>query len=174
MTKNRLVLVGCGAKKKNKKTYSWDIYESDYFQKRMTLAMLSGTPAILSAKHGFLRVNERIEPYDEDMREKSKDEIESWADSVAEDIPASYEEIVILAGKKYRNPLQDILRECGYEVFSPFDDEDISGIGEQISWCKEASNLIENSESEENPFIKPKQVKTNEDELNNDRSVFDF
>ena len=66
----RLVLVGCGSDKEGKKSYSWRLYKSDYFQKRMTLAMLMGQPAILSAKHGFLRATERIEEYDEDMREK--------------------------------------------------------------------------------------------------------
>lgn len=146
MTK-RLVLVGCGSDKENKKTYSWRLYKSDYFQKRMTLAMLMGQPAILSAKHGFLRATERIEEYDEDMREKEGYEIQSWALSVANEIPNFYDEIVILAGDKYRNPLQTILKEDGYSIYSPFESDDIRGIGDQISWCKETAERIENDEN---------------------------
>ena len=146
MTK-RLVLVGCGASKENKKSYSWRLYESDYFQKRITLAMLLGQPAILSAKYGFVKATERIENYDEDMREKEKHEIQSWALTVANEIPNFYDEIVILAGKKYRNPLQSILREDGYIVFSPFDSDEIRGIGDQISWCKKTAEGIETGES---------------------------
>lgn len=138
----RLVLVGCGNDKENDRSYSWRLYRSDYFQKRMTLAMMLGEPAILSAKHGYLPATERIEPYDEDMRDKEEYQIESWALSVANDIPKFYDEIVILAGKKYRNPLQNILEEDGYVVFSPFDSPEIKGIGDQISWCKESAEEI--------------------------------
>lgn len=143
----RLVLVGCGSDKENKKTYSWRMYKSDYFQKRMTVAMLMGQPAILSAKHGFLKASERIDTYDEDMRQKKEYQIQSWALSVANNIPNFYNEIVILAGKKYRNPLQSILKEDGYTVFSPFESEDIRGIGDQISWCKETAERIESGKN---------------------------
>ena len=139
-----LVLVGCGGKKMEKREYSWRIYESDYFKKRMTLAMLLGDPAILSSKHGFLPVTERIEPYNEDLREKENHEINSWALEVSNSIPDFYEDIVILAGKTYREPLKDILSEDGYKVYSPFEKDNIKGIGDQISWCKSGAKKIEN------------------------------
>jgi len=150
MSNKRLVLVGCGSNKEESKTYSWRLYKSDYFQKRMTLAMLLGHPAILSAKYGFLRATERIQKYDEDMRNKEDHEIQSWALSVANEIPDFYEEIVILAGKKYRNPLQKILEEDGYIVYSPFDSSEIRGIGDQISWCKKAADNIESGDEPNN------------------------
>jgi len=138
---NRLCLVGCGSTKKKSKSYSWDIYESDYFHKRMTVAMLMGQPAILSAKHGLLLANERINPYDEDMRQKSEKEKKEWALEVFQSVPDRYTEVVILAGKEYRYPLIDMLKK-EVKVFSPFDDDEISGIGHQISWCKTTAEKI--------------------------------
>lgn len=144
---NTICLVGCGSTKKEDKSYSWDLYESDYFQKRMTVAMLIGQPAILSAEHGLLFANERIEPYDEDMREKEKYQRDSWALSISSDIPDHFDNVVILAGKKYRNPLSDLLKD-NFEVYSPFESDDIGGIGDQISWCKGKAEQIVNGEKE--------------------------
>jgi hypothetical protein len=138
----KLILVGCGSVKREEKSYSWNLYESDYFQKKMTLAMLMGHPAILSSKHGVVPVNKRIEPYEDNLREKEKYERDSWALQCANDIPDFYDEIVVLAGKTYRNPLQKMLRQKGFTVYSPFESDDIRGNGDQISWCKNKANDI--------------------------------
>lgn len=145
MTKQKLVLVGCGQEKNSGKNYPWKLYKNDYFDKKMTVAMLLGQPAILSAKYGYLPVTKRIEPYEEDMREKPKHERESWALQTANDIPDFYDEVIILAGKKYRNPLKSMIEESGKKVYSPFESDDIGGIGDQISWCKSVAESIVNN-----------------------------
>jgi hypothetical protein len=142
LTIERTVLVGCGKKKREEKSYAWKLYEGRYFEKKMTVAMMLGHPAILSAKYGYVPISEKIEPYDEHIRTKEEHERHSWALSIANSVP-DCNEIVILAGKNYRNPLVDILKEKGYKVYSPFDSSEIRGIGDQMAWCKETSEAIE-------------------------------
>ena len=134
MTEDTLVLVGCGQNKRDSKQPIWKLYEGDYFDKKMTLAMLLGHPAVLSAKHGLVMPHEKIEPYDEDLREKEDYKKESWALSVFNSIPEDYEKVAILAGKDYREHLIPMLESANFEVDSPFDSNEMSGIGDQIEW----------------------------------------
>lgn len=143
-----LVLVGCGSnKKKTGKEYPWRIYTSDYYDKKMTLAMLIGDPAILSAEYGFLPITKRIGYYDKDMSDMEKNERERWALEISNNIPENYDTVVILAGKNYRYPLTDFLSENGFEVVNPFESDDMKGIGDQISWLKETARKLMDDKS---------------------------
>lgn len=138
-----LVLVGCADGKRDDKTYAWDLYEGDYFAKKMTVAMLSGTPAILSAEHGYTPVTKRVVPYDLRLSDLDKDQRDEWGMDVVDDIPNHFDQIMFLAGKKYRNHVQKHLSD-DVEVLDPF--ESTSGIGEQIGWLKDTAFRLEAGE----------------------------
>lgn len=64
---------------------------------------------ILSAKHGFLSLEEEIEPYEQTLNTMHASEIKQWAGQVLEQIKdiCSLEEteFIFLAGDKYRKYL---------------------------------------------------------------------
>lgn len=136
-----LVLINCGSKKTSK-DYIWRLYKSDYFKKQLTTGMLIGKPAILSAKHGYVPVTERVEPYNENLNDKKQYEIDSWAISVINDMPDDTEEVLFLSSKVYREKLMKMLEEKGVEVHCPYESESINGIGDQIGWCKQTAEEI--------------------------------
>jgi len=143
MTKNTLVLVGCADGKRDDKTYAWDLYEGDYFAKKMTVGMLAGTPAVLSAEHGYLPVTKRIEPYDLRLSDLSKDERDEWGMEVVDSIPDHFDQIMFLAGAKYRDHVIKYLSD-NVEVINPLEG---MGIGSQKGWLKEAAMRLEQGES---------------------------
>jgi len=123
------------------------MYKSVQFEKNMVTAMLMGDPFILSAKHELLYPEQRIDPYDEWMGDKTRDERIEWAKGVVRDLPDQYDNLVFFAGKKYRYPIQTVLdsSEKSYTVYSPF--EHTSGNGEQMNWVDTVRNQLRNGAS---------------------------
>lgn len=143
---DRIVLVGCGDAKRDSPQPAYALYDSIYFQKKMCCAMLLGKPAILSAKYGFVWPDEKLEPYDETVGEKTREGTMAWAEEVAETLFDIHpEEVVFLAGKDYREPIKEYIDTTyngrPFIIHDPF--ADTSGIGEQQEWLTEAINTLE-------------------------------
>lgn len=118
----RVVLVQCTSAKRDAKAPAGEIYDaSDYFRKQRAYAKAAGNHwFIQSAKHGLLRPETVIEPYD--MRPKEIADTEAWTIEIADRIdswvglPATIE---VLGGKKYADPLTPELETRGYDVLEP-------------------------------------------------------
>ena len=142
-----------------------ELYTSSYFaKKRRWVKLYADDWGILSAEHGFLRPRQRVESYDthiDDVRTNRwawevEQELWSYIQGIAGSLdsrpwpdPCSLSptamrerlanlpvEIVLLAGKTYRDPLADSLAyfesEFNISIRSPF--EATSGIGDQQRW----------------------------------------
>ena len=146
----RLVIVGCGAAKRDPgETYpAKELYTSTYFQKKREFAETCGDRwMILSAEHGLVPPTADLRPYETSIDDLENDEIAQLAHEVNEALTewiadtesrvCTVEEIVVLAGQRYVDPL------CWHEVFTagveptvrfPFQEGDLGGIGEQMAW----------------------------------------
>ncbi|MDE6200599.1 MAG: hypothetical protein K2M47_01790 [Clostridiales bacterium] len=89
---------------------------------------------ILSAKHGLLDENKIIEPYNETLLKKSKQELISWANNVCSELnivaDPQTDKYIILAGAVYRKYL--IPHLSNYII--PM--ENVGSIGKQLAFLK--------------------------------------
>ncbi|MDL5361333.1 DUF6884 domain-containing protein [Halalkalicoccus sp. NIPERK01] len=163
----RFTYVGCGKAKREidghpnhaKNQYpAAALYTSNYFAlKRRYAERASESWWILSAKHGPIHPFVRLKHYDVTMSDypieggnAPFETIENWAEHVVEQVGVAVrryqeqdeadavDEIVMLAGKDYLDPVRDglsaIADEFDLMIRYPFDDT--SGIGEQMAWLK--------------------------------------
>lgn len=145
----KFVLVGCGASKRDSGRWpAKDLYTSTYFEKKREYAETVGEQwAILSAEHGLVAPDEKIRPYETSIDDLDEDEVDDLAHEVGMELiewiawahsnGTEVEEIVVLAGKTYIDPLRD--RETFHagidpSVVFPLQQRNISGIGDQMSW----------------------------------------
>lgn len=143
------VIVGCGKSKReyNCKVPIWKLYDSDYFQKKYRYAELFAADlgsSILSAEHGLVEPRKHVDHYDTTLRDLSAEQKDEWVQDVAHSLrpfPARdwYDDVVILAGRNYIEPLAEPLGnliEEGMMVYDPF--FNLGGIGKQKQWLKKA------------------------------------
>lgn len=132
------VLVSCSKTKADERCAAYRMYQSVYFEKMWTTANLIGIPYIISGKHGLLFPDDRIDPYEKNLNDASKQERMEWAEEVIADLPDQFENIVLLAPKKYRYPLEEAIEisDNEYDIYCPF--ESHSGNGKQMEWMDEA------------------------------------
>jgi hypothetical protein len=102
------------------------LYDSIGFQKSWAAASVVGDPYVISAKHGLLNVDERIDPYDITLRDFTTAEKDAWAESVMRDLSDKYDEVAVFGGRDYVDPIK---RAADMTVRDPY--EDTAGIGEQ-------------------------------------------
>jgi hypothetical protein len=98
--KKSIVLLMCGKNKLCRKAKAKDLYNSCRFQKSLLYAKTITDYSniyVLSAKHGLLRLEQEIEPYNKSISEMSKLEKEQWASMVI----ASLSEISDIKKDKY-------------------------------------------------------------------------
>ena len=107
-----IALISCVKKKGDKKMKARCLYTSNFFVKSLLYAekiLKADKIFILSAKHGLLTLDEEIEPYEETLNDKNRDEQRKWAKFVYEKIEKSCDAkndmFNILAGKKYYQDL---------------------------------------------------------------------
>ena len=92
---------------------------------------------ILSAKYGLLNLDDEIEPYNETLNEKSVREIKAWSEivikSLGKEINITEDEVIFLAGAKYRKYLIPHIKN--YRI-------PLKGltIGKQLKYLKERIN----------------------------------
>lgn len=107
MTLPVLHLVSCVSVKLDRAAPARDLYCSQWF--KFARSIVDGEPwAILSAKHGLIWPDTVIEPYDETLIGKSRDERAVWAARVLAAMPHAVR-YVIWAGRRYAEFLVDPL-----------------------------------------------------------------
>ena len=135
--KSQIYLVSCVAKKKSKPVAAKDLYESTWFRLARRYVERSGAPwFILSAKYGLVMPDAVISPYDETLNRMGVADRIAWAQKVQsqmdEQLPDA-DEIIVLAGARYREHLEPYLRRRFPAVGIPMEG---LRIGEQLSWLK--------------------------------------
>lgn len=131
----RIGLVACASQKLDRPAPARELYVSQLFRKASAYAEATcGRWYILSAKHGLIRPDEVIEPYD--MRLGTTDPtsppILVWADRVREQLAAELADVpsvtlVALGGVQY----QTVLRPCQWPFEIPMKG---LGIGQQLGF----------------------------------------
>lgn len=113
------VLVSCSKSKLDGVRRAEDLYEpSDIFGKRRTFAERESVEwGVLSAKYGYLRSWEAVESYDKHISDRTP----AWGAFVLDDLLADLEyydveQVTVLAGKRYVDPLIAELEARGYDV----------------------------------------------------------
>jgi hypothetical protein len=111
------------------------LYLSDWFVKARRYVESAKAPwFILSAEFGLVRPDAVIAPYEKTLNNMGVAERRAWAGRVIEQMEAELpdcEDIVILAGAKYREYLMGYLRSRARRVQVPLEG---LRIGEQLSW----------------------------------------
>lgn len=130
-----IALVACVSKKNKTPMPARDLYISDWFLKASTYAdQVSDQWFILSAKYGLLDTDDVVEPYDETLNKMPVNQRRAWSRKVLENLIPKLnvgDQIVILAGIKYREFLIPKLRSEGFQVEVPMEG---LRIGEQLGW----------------------------------------
>ena len=134
---SHIVLIACSSRKGFKPAKAADLYQSSLFRKSMAYAqsLRPDEIHILSAKHGLLRRDAEIAPYNVTLNKKSRADVEKWAthvlDQLREVADLQADHFTILAGERYcRGLLPHIVH---YTV--PLAG---LGIGSQLQFLKEA------------------------------------
>ena len=114
-----------------------DLYQSAWFKKARRYAEQRGDAYfILSAKHGLLRPDAVIDPYERTLVDMTRRERIYWANWVLLELALASEpcHVVVLAGRLYREFVVDGLLRGGYTVEVPMEG---LGIGQQLRWLDE-------------------------------------
>jgi hypothetical protein len=131
----RIGLVACTSLKLDRKASAEELYASPLFTKsRDWVKRNCDCWYILSPKYGLLEPDQEIEPYDATLTEMSVAERKQWGLHVLRDLRQhikSGDEVIFLAGKKYREYLEKPLSDEGCVVNVPLEG---LRIGEQLQW----------------------------------------
>lgn len=137
----RIVLVACVSTKLQERAKARDLYASPLF--RLAFAYAKSLEPdrifILSAKHGLLDPDTRIEPYDESLVGAKDGHIREWAKKVFTRLsrvsdPAR-DEYIFLAGERYRRHLAPLLSKVRVPAEG-------LGIGKQLQFFKRAHGVL--------------------------------
>lgn len=144
MTKTRIALVGCASQKLGRPAPARDLYVSDLFRKASAYAeAVADDWFVLSAKHGLVKPDEVLEPYDTKLgSSKTGPVIHAWAERVADQLevelalrglPFADVELVLLAGAHYGTFVYHLHYPLADNVTEPLKG---LGIGQRKSWLK--------------------------------------
>jgi hypothetical protein len=134
-----LHLIACVSTKLDKSARADDLYVSPWFAKAK--AYVTGLRApwrILSAKHGLLDPSAVIAPYELTLNTMPVAERRVWAErvlAVLRELACDGDDVVVLAGDRYRQFLIPGLKSRGVRVHVPMQG---LGLGEQLRWLTQA------------------------------------
>jgi hypothetical protein len=126
--------VACVSQKLDRRARAAELYRSDWFRKARTYVEETGSPwFILSAAHGLVRPNDRLEPYNLTLRDLPGAQRRLWGEMTVRQLrraigPRHPGPIVFLAGRLYRESLLDF---AGDRAAIPMAG---MGIGQQKAW----------------------------------------
>ena len=136
----RLFLLSCVARKQSGTAPAADLYISEWFKKARRVAETQGDAwFILSAKHGLTPPGKKIKTYNLTLNKMGVGERRKWADRVRQQMKEMLpdaDEVVVLAGERYREGLLPYLHENYKRVRIPMAG---MGIGKQLRWLKHES-----------------------------------
>lgn len=134
---DRIYLVSCVTKKRAYSSSAKDLYLSAWFVSARDRITREGVPwYILSAKFGLLNPDTVIAPYNVTLNGMGVAVRRRWAVRVItqmEEALPSVDEVVIFAGQRYREFLEEYLRRRYTSVSVPMEG---LRIGEQLRWLK--------------------------------------
>jgi hypothetical protein len=128
-------LVSCVGQKRSNPSPAKDLYTSTWFRKaRMYVEGMREPWFVLSAKHGLVHPDDRVESYELTLNTMGKADRHRWAERVLSQLGQhlrAVDSVTFLAGQRYREFLEPALRDMGLAVSVP-----MRGlkIGEQLSW----------------------------------------
>lgn len=135
---NAVVLISCVKTKSSRRSPARDLYTSNWFRLARELVETNdATWFVLSAKHGLVRPEARIAPYELTLNQMSIDERRRWARKVSDELIAETKgckRVIFLAGRRYREFLIEPLSEAGIDVDVPMNQ---LTQGRQLSWLKQ-------------------------------------
>ena len=133
----RIALVSCVKSKLDHPTQAKDLYTSPLFRALREYAEVnSDSWYILSAEHGLVHPDRVLAPYERTLNKLGKAQRKEWAKSIEaefESLLPRGTDVVILAGKRYRENLVPFLRHRGHAVTIPL--EGLS-FGRQLQYLK--------------------------------------
>jgi len=112
----RIVLISCVSQKLHHRAKVRNLYTSTLFKLSLKYAekLAPDEIFVLSAKHGLLKLEQEIEPYEQTLNNMRSKEIKLWANNVITQIrdvcSVEDSEFTFLAGDKYRKYLLPNLR----------------------------------------------------------------
>lgn len=141
----KFYLLSCSSKKSASRTKVENLYISPLF--KMSLAYAKQfNPAgifILSAKHGLLRLDQKISPYNQTLNDMSVHQRREWSIKVFKKlkrvVDLKKDKVIFLAGKNYRKFL--INQISNYEI--PMKG---LGIGKQLNFLKSKNKRLNGCE----------------------------
>ena len=137
--KKTLALVGCGREKRDDPSEARSLYTSTYFQKKRQWAEGCHSWRVLSAEHGLVLPTTVLEPYDTAMGDLDEAAAQGWGEEVMDTLRSQldeFDEVVVLAGRDYFDPISDELHAASVTVRWPFEGKRLF---EQIQWLQEHS-----------------------------------
>jgi hypothetical protein len=130
-----VALVACAKSKRDAPTEAKRLYNSTWFRKARAYAeSKSDDWYILSAKHGALPPDRVVKPYSQTLHDFTASERREWAKEVLRSIEVLLspdDEVLLLAGRRYREHLVGPLRQRVQTVSIPMEG---LGIGEQLRY----------------------------------------
>jgi len=132
-----MCLVACSKGKESSRKPSWKLYDSTLFEKSWAAASLVGDPYVMSAKHGIVSVDDRLDPYDETLKTATNKEKIEWAENL--NIPSHYDTFVLFGGRDYVVPIVGTYGD-EYEIVDVY--EGCSGNGKQMAKAGEIVETI--------------------------------
>ncbi len=135
----KIVLIPCVKSKREHRSKACELYTSTLFTKCLAYAKTLNPDDIyiLSAKHGVLALNDKIEPYEKTLNNMGVADKRAWATRVLGELrqktDLDRDEFIFLAGNDYRVGLLPHIKN--YKV-------PMKGlqIGKQFAWLKERIN----------------------------------
>lgn len=136
-TPRKVTLIGCAKEKRTTACPARELYVSQLFNATSAWAEKhSDKWFILSAKHGLVHPDTVLEPYDVTLNDMAAPQRREWARMVMAQLDPlliQFDQVNILAGRKYRENLEAWLTGKGKTVRLPLQGR---GIGVQKAWLK--------------------------------------
>ncbi len=135
-----IFLVACVKGKVDHPAPARDLYTSAWFNKAKAFVEATGKPwYILSAEHGLVDPNTTLRPYDKTLYKMTPTQRRAWGRKVGAqltDILPPHSRVAVLAGKVYRKPIWNTLKDVALRVYVPMEGLQI---GEQLRWLTQAA-----------------------------------
>lgn len=124
-----LVIIPCGGKKDDRPRPAINLYQGSYFKACARFALSIVKPEqirILSAKHGLLKIEQVIEPYDLRMGQKGCITAEQVRAQAAEQNLLDERDVIIAAGSDYARVALEVWKQGEWIL------DGVGGMGYQI------------------------------------------
>lgn len=121
-----LVITSCSAKKKGTTMRAIDLYDGDFFKKVKKFAKIHGFDLrIISAKYGLISPNDKIAPYDLEIKNsKDIEELQKKINPILEKTLIKYDKILIIMGENYKKIISPLMSE---KFINFFDNRGLGG-----------------------------------------------